>query len=107
MEIAQFALLFVSLLEIPVKTVSADDHERKKINLGFPFCRHTRRLELVLQRALCKTAFCNYRRHLPQKLWCSGYCDSEAIMIHFPIIVSSADLSGIARTRIQHTKDSL
>lgn len=47
-KIAQFALCFVPLLEIPVKTVSADDHERKKINLGFSFCRHPRKLEFVL-----------------------------------------------------------
>lgn len=47
-KIAQFALLFVPLLEITVKTVSAANHERKKINLGFPFCRHPRKLAFVL-----------------------------------------------------------
>lgn len=47
-KIAQFTPLFVPLFEIPAKTVSADDHERKKINLGFPFCRHPRKLVLVL-----------------------------------------------------------
>lgn len=45
-KIAQFISLFVPLLEIPAKTMSADGHERKKTNLGFLFCKHTRKLAL-------------------------------------------------------------
>lgn len=47
-KIAQFALLFVHLLEILVKTVSTDHHKGKKINLDFPFYRHPRKLVFVL-----------------------------------------------------------